>query len=127
MTDERTAVFAGRVMESVGGGVLAVNQDHAFKAGRYRRKRCGVPGRFRLTTTDDAHMMTFDFSFESFTGPLAHLRGLGHDQILLLRSIENRFGQRMLRVALQARGQPQHQIVDLTPAAVKRSVRVGCP
>ena len=30
-----------------------------------------MPGRCRLTTTDDAHMMTVDFSFESFTGPLA--------------------------------------------------------
>ena len=116
MTDERTAVFAGRVMESVGGGVLAVNQNHAFKAGRYGRKRCGVPGRCRLATTDDAHMMTFDFTFESFAGPLAHLGGLGHDQMLLLRGIENRFGQRMLRVALQACGQPQHQLVDLTRA-----------
>ena len=70
-----------------------------------------MPGRCRLATTDDAHMMTVDFSFESLTGPLAHLCGLGHDQMLLLRRIKNRFGQRMLRVVLQACGQPQHQLV----------------
>jgi hypothetical protein len=106
MIYEVAALSSGRIVETERGRIAAIEKNHTFQARHGRRQR--DTSNFSLGAAGDSNLSISDNSSQTLAGPLADFRDRLKIQPGGPRRVENGGGERMLRVALQARHQPQN-------------------
>src|SRR5690349_6577153 len=92
--DERPAVPSRRIVESVGGCVATIDQDHALQPRRDGQEGAAVPHRLGLAAADDLRLPPADPPFEAFARALAYLAGVNQLEMLAGRGLQNGLRQR---------------------------------